>query len=266
MRQKQNWGRFSALLISMLLIQSCGTFMRDDMERKTEYRAETFETGDGYLLPYRLLSPLKVKAGESYPLVIFLHGAGERGDDNRAQLVHGTWVFEERSNRRAFPAWVIAPQCPAEERWADVDWSRAVPRMSEDISKSGAAVMELLESFAAEHAVDRSRIYISGLSMGGYGSWDLMIRFPEIFAAGAPVCGGGDIRYAESIAGIPQWVFHGAEDPVVPLEASSAMVEALKAAGADVRFTVYEGVGHDSWVPAYAEKELLPWLFAQRRK
>ena len=264
-------GRFRGIMVLVtvflfiLSLQGCGQMLREKNDMITAFKAKEYVSSDGSRLLYRLLSPAVEDAGMNYPLVVFLHGSGERGDDNRAQLVHGTWVFEEKRNREAFPAWVIAAQCPAGERWADIDWSSSTPQMADDITETSAQLMELLETFMGEHAVDRDRIYITGLSMGGYGTWDLLVRFPDFFAAGAPVCGGGDVRYAGKISHIPQWAFHGADDPVVPLKASQAMVESLRELGSDVRFTVYPGVGHGSWVPAYEEKELLPWMFGQRK-
>lgn len=234
------------------------------------YEKRTFESSDGLSLPYRILFPENYKAGDKFPLLVFLHGYGERGTDNEAQLVHGSHLFTDKKNREQFPVIVVFPQCPAGEgSWSwyepvagNVAWQ--VP-FHEKGQAPLQAVIELVEKLVAEEKVDTDRLYAMGLSMGGFGTFELIARMPGRFAAAAPICGGGNTAvtglYAEQTA---LWVFHGDADSVVPVENSRKMVEALKIWGADMRYTEYPGVNHDSWTPAFAEPELLSWMFGER--
>ena len=181
-----------------------------------------------------------------WPLMLFLHGAGERGDDLALVKKHGPPKFLD--DRPDFPCIVVSPQCPAEEWW------------------DTTVLVALLDRVSKLYRVDPQRIYVTGLSMGGYGTWALALAQPQRFAAIVPVCGGGNRLLAKRIAHLPVWVFHGAEDEIVPLEQSERMVDALRAAGAEPQFTVYEDVGHDSWTETYANPELYEWLLAQRRQ
>lgn len=218
-------------------------------------------------LPYRLLRPAGVVRGERYPLVLFLHGAGERGSDNNKQLKWCVNDFAKPSVRSEHPCFVVAPQCAKGGKWVDTPWDedRSHPMPAEP-SPSMGALIGLLDRLENELPVDQSRIYLGGLSMGGYGTWDLLARRPKRFAAAFPICGGGDPSAAKSFAHVPIWVFHGSGDEIVPIARSHEMVDALQSAGAkSVRFSNYQGVGHHSWINAFAEPELFDWLFAQRR-
>lgn len=212
-------------------------------------------------LKYRLFKPEAVEG--KIPLVLFLHGAGERGDDNAAQTKHGVKAFVARQAMN--PHVLVAPQCPKGKKWNDVDWHAPTHKTPEAPSEPMALVMELLDVLPKELPIDPKRIYVTGLSMGGYGTWDLLTRRPELFAAAAPICGGGDETSAAKIAKIPQWIFHGDKDGVVKPERSRNMVEALKKAGGEPRYTEYPGVGHDSWTPAYKDPALFEWLFSQKK-
>jgi predicted peptidase len=185
-------------------------------------------------------------AERRWPLMLFLHGAGERGDD--IGLVRGYGIPKAIDDGFEIPAIAVSPQCPAGERW------------------SASLLAALLDAVEAELRVGPDRIYLTGLSMGGFGAWALALAQPHRFAALVPVCGGGDARAVGVLRHLPVWAFHGARDDVVPLLRSEEMVEALQRAGGDVRFTVYPNAGHDSWTAAYAEPELYRWLFAQRRR
>jgi predicted peptidase len=228
--------------------------------------ARTHRGPRGGSLPYRLLRPGAVEPGRRYPLVLFLHGAGERGRDNARQLVHGVSAFAQPEARRRFPCFLAAPQCPTGQRWVDVDWS-APGGVSLDLvpARPLRLALGLLEGLQRELPVDERRWYVTGLSMGGFGAWVLAGSHPGRFAALVPVCGGGDESQAERLAGLPVWAFHGALDEVVPPSQSEVMVRAVEAAGGRPRFTLYPDVGHDSWERAYREPDLLPWLFAQQR-
>jgi predicted peptidase len=195
-----------------------------------------------------------------------LHGSGERGDDNEKQLRHGVPEFASPENRKKYPCFLAAPQCPAGAKWVDVDWSAEAQPQPEKIAEPLRLALELTKSLREEFSVDPGRVYVTGLSMGGYGTWDAITRRPEDFAAAVPICGGGDPSRVERIARVPIWVFHGARDPVVKPSRSRDMVVALMTAGGAPGYTQYPDVAHESWVPAYREPKLFEWLFAQKRK
>lgn len=181
----------------------------------------------------------------AWPLVLFLHGAGERGDLEKTRK-HGP--FKRIAAGQQFPFVAVAPSCPAEQWW------------------DPETLEHLLADLCAAHAVDEDRVYGTGLSMGGFGIWAMAITYPRRFAAIAPICGGGSPYMAYRIAHLPVWTFHGDKDPVVPLYESQRMVDALKKVGADVRFTVYPGTEHDAWTPTYDNPELYTWLLSHRRR
>ncbi len=212
-------------------------------------------------LPYRLLKPVNPGVKAVYPLFIFLHGAGERGNDNEAQIKHISDLFLDPHYRGKYPCYVLAPQCPKGEVWADYNRDGTLAAEPSDPAK---LVIALIAKINNEFPIDKSRIYISGVSMGGFGTWDLMARLPGKFAAAIPVCGGGDVKTAERIKHIPVWAFHGAKDDVVSPKRSRAMVAALRKAGGLPGYTEYPDVAHNSWVYAYQEPHLLPWLFKQK--
>jgi predicted peptidase len=184
-----------------------------------------------------------------WPMIYFLHGAGERGDDVTKLLKHGIPKIVERDPE--FPFIALSPQCPQESWW---------PLEVE-------ALHRLLEEIVARYDVDERRIYLTGISMGGYGSWRLGSAYPERFAAVVPICGGmeGPAQQVCALKEVPVWAFHGAKDPTVPLAQSERLVEALEACGGDVRLTVYPEAAHDSWTETYDNPELYRWLLAQSR-
>jgi lysophospholipase L1-like esterase/poly(3-hydroxybutyrate) depolymerase len=239
--------------------------LTDPVRAADEYAARTFTSADGKALGYRLLTPANYDPQKKYPLVLFLHGAGERGDDNQQQLKHGAPLFLKPEVREKFPCFVVAPQAPKEKRWADIDWSSDQPKLAEQVSEPMALVLGAIEALQGEFSIDPERLYVTGLSMGGYGTWDLVSRFPERFAAAVPICGGGDKENVTRAKNVPIWAFHGENDPVVKLVRTTELTDALTAAGGAPLLTVYANTAHDSWTAAYAEPELLPWLFAQKR-
>jgi predicted peptidase len=232
------------------------------------YEAKTYKDTHGQALPYRLLKPEKVKPDKKYPLVLFLHGAGERGADNVKQLVHGAGEFAKPENRRKYPCFVLAPQCPLNSSWQDNGRgrsSRATNATKEKSLVPMRTVMEMVDKLTAELPVDKGRIYITGLSMGGHATWDAVARRPDFFAAAIPICGAGDPAQATKLKSLPIWAFHGDKDPAVPVGRTTAMIEAVRKAGGKPKMTIYPGVGHDSWTATYANPEVLAWLFAQRK-
>jgi len=255
--------RFSLSLVLVFAASACGQKPASP-NPADEYEARTF-SADGKTLNYRFLKPKDYDAAKKYPLVLFLHGAGERGSDNVAQLRHGASLFIKPEVREKFPAFVVAPQCPTEQKWTDIDWSSDTPVQPETVSESMGLTLAAIEALQREFAIEADRLYVTGLSMGGYGTWDLITRFPEKWAAAAPICGGGDKDKAARAKDVPIWAFHGVDDPTVKLVRTTSMIDAIKAAGGNPLYSEYPYITHDSWTTAYGEPELLPWLFAQRR-
>ncbi len=216
-------------------------------------------------MPFRLLAPKTLAPGSSYPLVLFFHGAGERGVDNESQLKHGTRLFLQPASREQFPCFVLAPQCPTGQQWVDMPWGTLSGTRPEKSSAAMQLALDILDRVCREYPVDASRLYVSGLSMGGYASWDCLTRFPGRFAAVVPVCGGGDEKtITPAAAKVPVWAFHSEDDNAVKVVRSRNMVEAMKRAGGEPNYFEYTGLGHNSWDRAYGEPEFLPWMFAQK--
>ncbi|MEN9548459.1 MAG: hypothetical protein RIR12_1050 [Bacteroidota bacterium] len=228
---------------------------------------------NGKLLPYRILYPDNYDKSLKYPLVLFLHGAGERGTDNEKQLTHGAHLFLNEDNRKKFPSIVVFPQCPTESFWSAVNVDRTVSPVrlqfnyDYPITWPLAAVEKLTRDLIAKEAIDKKRCYVVGLSMGGMGTFEMVYRFPKLFAAAMPICGGGDvIRYDERVKGTNFWIFHGDVDAVVGVNESRAMVEKLKALQVKFTYTEYENVNHNSWDNAFAEPTFISWMFTHKRK
>jgi len=229
------------------------------------YEAREYADADGAKLRYRLLKPKEYDPQTKYPLVLFLHGAGERGDDNVRQLVHGMNDFASDEIMAKYPCFVVAPQCPREQKWVDVNWSAPGHEMPGEAAEPLRLTMDAIAALEKEFSIDSARIYVTGLSMGGYGSWDAIARYPDRFAAAAPICGGGDPARADKFAKLPVWAFHGGKDGVVKPQRSREMIEAITAAGGTPKYTEYPNAGHDSWTATYKDPEFYAWLFAQRR-
>jgi predicted peptidase len=231
------------------------------------YESHVFKSADGQTLPYRLMKPANYQADASvkYPLVLFLHGAGERGTDNVKTLVHGMREFAKDEVRAAHPCFVLVPQCPDGKRGVEVEWTLESHEQLPEDSAAIKLVLELMASVQKEYRIDEKRLYATGLSMGGFGVWDLVTRYPDKFAAAAPVCAGGDEKVASKSAKLPIWTFHGDKDTVVKPSRSRNMVAVIEKAGGKPIYTEYPEVGHNSWDKAYAEPKLMDWLFAQRR-
>ena len=249
-----------SLKLGLFLVLCLMTLVVRADELPLEKRVYKDEAGKS--IPYRLLKPVNYDAGEKYPLVLFLHGAGERGTDNEAQLVHGVKAFVERAEK--YPCFLVAPQCPNNAKWVDVDWSGDKHTLPETMSEPLRLSLEALDALSKEFSIDPQRIYVTGLSMGGYGTLDAVSRRPNYFAAAVPTCGGGDEAQAKRVHHVPMWFFHGAKDTAVKPERSRNMVAALKAAGGKPKYTEYPNEGHGSWVPAYKDDEMVAWLFAQK--
>lgn len=240
------------LLFTILLSSLCSqmTLAQDpkpgaQVDCSFSYQAD----GKEKVLKYDLFVPSDYDGKKSFPLMLFLHGAGERGDNlNQVRKWGPPKLVKEKKD---FPFIVISPQCP-KSTW----WTTHVDGLA-----------QLVDDVAGKLKVNKEKMYCTGLSMGGFGTWALCAKHPKLFAAAAPICGGGKPSSALDLTKLPIWVFHGDADNVVPLSSSEKMVNAVKEAGGKkIKFTVYKGVGHNSWSQAYADKELYEWLLSHSRE
>jgi predicted peptidase len=196
-------------------------------------------------LKYLIYLPKDYDAKEAWPLVLFLHGAGERGDDLEKVKIHGPPKLVAAG--KEFPFVLVSPQCPKDMWWEPIE------------------LAALLDEIGEKYKIDPDRVYATGLSMGGFGSWRLASYAPDRLAAIAPICGGSETYFAKRFKHVPVWAFHGAKDTVVPLERSQRMIDALTKEGAEPKFTIYPEAAHDSWTAAYDDPALYEWLLAQKR-
>jgi len=237
-----------------------------------DFEAKQLVTSNNDTLRYRELLPDNYNPQQKYPLVLFLHGAGERGSDNQAQLIHGSMMFTNPVNREKYPAIVLFPQCPRDYFWSferrpegrlDVNSFPADYKISSILQ----AVKDLLDQYIAKGCIDVNRIYIMGLSMGGMGTFDMVCRFPDVFAAAIPICGGINPERLKATAGKVKFrIYHGDKDDTVPVENSRKAYRALKEYGADVEYFEIVGCDHGSWNPAFNQPDFLSWLFQQRKR
>lgn len=242
-----------SLLLYCLAVLYCNTTLGDDPTpgKQVAQSLEVKATGDDadakLTIHYWLFLPegYDAKSDQKWPLMLFLHGAGERGDNLDKVKVHGPPKIVE--GKPDFPFVVISPQCPSDQRW------------------NPGELIQLLDHAQKTLNIDDARVYCTGLSMGGFGTWALTAAQPNRFAAAVPICGGGKPADAEKLKSLPIWVFHGAKDPAVKLEKSQEMVDALKKAGSEPKFTIYPELEHDSWTVTYDNPELYKWLLEQQR-
>lgn len=216
--------------------------------------------------------PKNFDSTKQYPVVLFLHGAGERGSDNKKQLIHGSKLFTNPIHRDTFPAIVIFPQCPKNSYWSNVTINRNSRPIklkfpsNKKPTKPLALVMKLMDEMATKPYVDNSKIYVGGLSMGGMGTFEIIYWKPTFFAAAFSICGAGNPKTTKKYAKTtPFWVFHGAKDDVVSPQASVAMVNEILRNGGTPNFSLYANDNHNSWDTAFAEPKLLSWLFSNTK-
>lgn len=250
---------FAALSFSTLLAQDFSVYQKKQF------------TSEKDSLVYRIFYPPGFDAAKEYPLLLFLHGSGERGNDNEKQLMHGASLFIREEIHSKFPAIVVLPQCPAEDYWSNTSIIGTSQGDREFIFKKGGTptkalsmVMKLTQQLLSDGSVNKKRVYVGGLSMGGMGTFEIVGRMPNTFAAAFAICGGANTETAPQLINTNWWIFHGAKDNVVPVKHSEEMAKALKMAGANVKLTIYPEAGHDSWTNAFAEPDLMNWLFANR--
>jgi predicted peptidase len=240
------------------------------------FTARVFRNANGAQMPYRLFTPSPLEPGRTYPLVVYLHGAAGSGTDNRKQLqggnVYGALVWTLPENQRLHPAFALAPQ--SDVNWACTIYDPKTPPKTladlefcppEAMGLGAGLAFEIIDSLLGTLPIDRGRIYITGQSMGGAGTWHMIAQRPRFFAAAVPVCGHPLPVTALVVKAVPIWNFHGADDAIEPVTASRVMIDALRKAGGRPRYTEYAGVGHDVFMWAYTEPALVEWLFAQKR-
>ena len=261
-----------AKLILIPLFVFCYQFsMAQDL---TLFQKKVFRAKSGQELSYRVLYPENYDASKKYPVLLCLHGSGERGNDNEKQLVHGAKLFLNKENRDKFRAIVLFPQCPEGKSWASLEirngeggrkiYNRSNGKKPGEMAK---LLKGLLQEMAKISSGDAKRFYIMGLSMGGFGTLEMLYLYPNTFAAAVPICGGHVIGLAQVYAKkVPIWLFHGAKDSVVPTDFSRNLYAKLKELGAEVKYTEFPDANHDSWTSTFATPELLPWIFSHRKK
>jgi predicted peptidase len=243
------WALFAACLFMAAAVSSA----RADDAPKTGFLDLAFKDSTGKEVKYVLFVPHDYKGEKAYPLILFLHGSGEtfdgKNEGKQAKVGIGTAVKKEE---KTFPAFVLMPQ--AQKRGWQAD--------GEDAQRA----LDILKSVETDYKIDDKRLYLTGLSMGGFGTWSLAAKYPDKWAAIVPICGGGNVKDAATIKAIPCWCFHGDADKSVSVDRSRAMIKALTEAGGEPKYDEYPGVGHNSWDKAYATKELYEWLFKQQKK
>lgn len=255
---------------NILLIILALFTMKGAAQDFSKYQKESYSKGKDSI-HYRVLFPENFDSTRQYPVIFFLHGSGERGTDNEIQLTHGGKLFLSDSVRRSFPAIVIFPQCPPDDRWANVtyvDGQTGVNRFK--FQKGGKptetmhALLGLVNSILKKSYVKKDQVYVGGLSMGGMGTFEILRRKPKMFAAAFAICGGDHIGNVKKYRNVPLWIFHGGKDDVVPSALSKNIADHLKIIGREVKFTLYPDANHNSWDATFAEPQLLPWLFSHR--
>ncbi len=253
-----------SLVVTLLV---CGAVAAPGAVTLDSFAAKTYRSPAGGELRYREFSP-NIEAGKKYPLILFLHGAGGRGNDNRRQLTDAGFcpgLLKHASIDDRRPCFMIAPQVPRGKRWVEVHWGLPAHDMPKEPSPQLRMALELVEDALKRYPVDESRVYVTGLSMGGFGTWDAIQRRPGLFAAAVPVCGGGETAQAPKLTRMPLWVWHGDRDTVVKTQRSRDMVAAIRKAGGDPLYTEVPNTGHGSWKAAYSSGKMWDWLFAQKK-
>jgi predicted peptidase len=215
-------------------------------------------------LPFRLLYPLHYNKTKHYPVVVFLHGAGARGKDNELQLTSMPAMLADSAARKKYPCFILAPQCAQKDVWVKFPVFPNSLQATAQPTTSARLTLELLQKLQKQLPLDRNRIYITGYSMGGEGTFDFLTRRPNLFAAAVPICSVADTSKAGLISRVPVWAFHGDQDNVNDVKYSRMMIAALKQHGGTPRYTEYPGIKHNCWATAYGTSALYEWLFAQR--
>lgn len=235
---------------------------------KTHFNASISNTA----MPYRLCLPLHYDTSKTYPLVLVLHGAGQRGADNQLQLelYQGATLWAQTRNQQLYPSFVLAPQCAKNKQWVNTPWAKgSYLQDTTKVSDQLLMAMDILTALQQTYKINAAKVYITGVSMGGYGTWDAITRYPKIFAKAIPICGAGDPSKAYLLIQMPLRVFHSSDDNVVPVSGSRDMVKAIMADRNNSRptdwYTEYTNQGHRSWNKAYATSDLVSWMFSETK-
>lgn len=265
--------RIFCLLISLAVLLSIPAYADESQFPIAEkFTAKVFinDDLDGFELPYRLFVPQKYDSQKKYPVILFLHGLGECGNDNSSQFQNGVQTLFDTCPELLEECIFILPQCPEGQQWVGTEpdhlfnGNYSTDTLAETEAMQSA--IKLLESILGEYSCDRDRVYVMGLSMGGFGTWDALVRHGELFAAGVPLCGGGDEAYAQKLTDIPIWTYHGTADPIVKFDGTRRMVELITDAGGEkIIFTAVENAKHDVWSEATTNSALIKWMFAQSK-
>ena len=233
------------ILVPLVLLALFAPQTAISEEQPGRQQAEKLDTQIRVQMDYLLYLPKDYDQQDAWPLVLFLHGSGERGDDLELVKTHGPPKLIAEG--RDFPFLIVSPQCPKDRQWEPIE------------------LIALLEHIGSRYKVDAERIYVTGLSMGGFGTWRLAGYAPHRFAAIAPICGGGETYWTKQLAHLPVWAFHGAKDTGVPPQRSQAMIDGLKKHGGRPKLTIYPDAGHDAWTETYNNPEFYNWLLQQKR-
>lgn len=257
----QSWVRMCCLLLLLFWMTPNAYSQSLDTLRGVAMLSE-------YSIPYTLIS--KIPEGteaEQVPVIMFLHGAGERGGDNTLQITVGLPALIASLEALHMPCYMIyAPQCPADQKWVDTDWTALHHQMGPQLNPPLAAAMAQLHLLLADDPrYDPARIYLTGISMGGFGAWELLTRYPNRFAAGIPICGGGDPAFAQPLTQTPIWAFHGKKDKLVKVARTTEMIDAIVQVGGHPKLTLYDEIGHLCWNTVYKDHAVIQWLISQHR-
>jgi predicted peptidase len=242
------------LAIGCVLIVNLARSRGDENKKEHGFVERVYKDEGGKEFKYVLFVPYAYQGDKAYPIILFLHGAGEREGGSKGPADVGIGPAIKKTGAKDFPFFVVFPRCQR----APHNWRADGP----DSQRALAMLAEVMKAYS----IDEKRVYLTGLSMGGYGTWDLAAKYPHRWAAIVPICGGGDPSGAEKIKHIPCWCFHGDADPAVKVEKSRSMIKALQEAGGKPKYTEYAGVGHNSWDKAYGTRELYDWLFKHSLK
>ncbi|MBB2145600.1 prolyl oligopeptidase family serine peptidase [Pedobacter sp. LMG 31464] len=254
-------------ILFLLLLFTISTGFAQDLSK---YKKENFIQGTD-TLKYRILYPENFDATKKYPVVFFLHGSGERGNDNEKQLTHGGKLFLTDNFRETYPTIVIFPQCAEDNYWSNVEIEEVSGKRFFTFQKGGeptkpmALLLKLTDQFVNQSFVNKSKVYVGGLSMGGMGTFEILRRRTKTFAAAFAICGGDNIQNVKKYQHVPLWIFHGRLDDVVAPQFSFNIYRELKKLGHEPKFTIYPKANHNSWDSAFAEPNLLPWLFSNQK-
>ena len=255
---------FNAFLLVMLFFLNCSFG-----QKKIIPDYKKFSASEGNL-NYRILFPNNFDDSNKYPLHIFLHGIGERGSDNELQLTYVDKVFLNQKNYENYPAIIVFPQAPLDDNWSSRNLSNNEIRQSfpenNSPTNSLSLVIKLMDSLVNEEHVDNKRVYLSGLSNGGMGSFELLKNRPNMFASAVIICGGGNPLWAKEFAkSTPVWIAHGSDDITVHPSLSLNMADAIIKYGGSPKLTLYENVAHDSWNNIFEDPEYLEWIYSHSK-